>query len=171
MNAPAPANDTTALSVEDERAVERFLIREAALLDAGDFGGWLDLFAEDGLYWIPAEPGQTDPLGTVSIVYEDKPILAMRVERLGHPRVYAAEPRPRTMHMVGNVVAEAGENGEIVATSTLIVTSYREGPTVLHSGRARHRLVPGSGGDFLIREKRVDLIDCDGVHGPIIVPL
>ena len=171
MNAPAPANDTTALSVEDERAVERFLFHEAALLDAGAFEAWLDLFAEDGVYWIPAEPGQDDPLGTVSIVYEDKPILAMRVERLGHPRIYAAEPRPRTMHMVGNVTAKVGAEGEIVADATLVVTSFRDGPTVLHSGRSRHRLVAAPEGGFLIREKRVELIDCDGVHGPIIVPL
>lgn len=170
MNAPAAAPASRPLPVEDERAVERFLFHEAALLDTGRYADWLALFAEDGIYWIPGEPGQTDPLGTVSIVYEDKAILAMRVERLGHPRVYAAEPQPRTMHMIGNVTAAATEEG-IVAHSTLLVATYRDGPTVFHSGRACHRLVTDADGAFRIREKRVDLIDCDGVHGPIIVPL
>lgn len=171
MNAPAPAfSASPALSVEDERAVEKFLFAEAALLDAGRFEDWLALFADDGVYWIPGVPAQTDPLGAVSIVYEDKPILAMRVERLGHPRIYAADPCPRTMHMVGNVTVDVAEEG-LVARSTLFVSTYREGPTVHHSGHARHLLAPGPDGGFLIREKRIDLIDCDGIHGPIIVPL
>ena len=178
MNAPVAPIGTRPLSVEDERSVERFLFGEAALLDAGRFDEWLALYADDAVYWIPAAPDQTDPLGAVSIMYEDKPILAMRVERLGHPRIYAAEPLPRTMHMVGNVTAEAAEDGgkdgaedEIVARSTLFVATYREGPPGFHSGHVRHLLRPGPDGGFVIREKRIDLIDSDGVHGPIIVPL
>lgn len=171
MSAPAAAIATVpALSVEDERAIEKFLFTEAALLDAGRFDDWLALFAEDGVYWVPGAPGQTDPLGAVSIIYEDKPILAMRVERLGHPRIYAAEPRPRTMHLVGNVTVDPTEEG-LVARSTLFVSTYRDGATVHHSGHARHVLIPGPDGTFLIREKRIDLIDCDGIQGPIIVPL
>lgn len=172
MNAPAAVPTHRPLSAEEERAAERFVYHEAALLDAGRFDEWLALFADDGVYWVPGEPGQTDPHGTVSIVYEDKPILAMRVERLGHPRIYSAEPKPRTMHMVGNVTAEAdAETGAVVVNSTLLVAAYREGPPAYHSGRARHVLVDGHDGGFRILEKRVELIDCDGVHGPIIVPL
>ena len=50
---------------------EAYLIAEARLLDAGRFEEWLALFAEDGFYWIPAGPGQSDPLNHLSIFYED----------------------------------------------------------------------------------------------------
>ena len=37
-----------------------FVIREARLIDQQRFEEWLDLFAEDGIYWMPLEWGQTD---------------------------------------------------------------------------------------------------------------
>ena len=37
--------------------VERFLYREARLLDERRFEEWMNLFAEDGYYWVPAAPG------------------------------------------------------------------------------------------------------------------
>ncbi len=59
---------------QDLRAeAEAFLVAEARLLDSGRFEEWLALFAEDGFYWIPAAPGQSDPLNHLSILYEDKP--------------------------------------------------------------------------------------------------
>ena len=89
-----------------QHEVEQFLFHEARLLDLCGFEDWLNLFAEDGIYWIPSEPQQTDPIETVSIIYEDLSLMRMRVQRLVHPRAHALEPAPRTLHTVGNVEAE-----------------------------------------------------------------
>ena len=63
-----------------------FVIREARMLDELRFGEWLDLFTEDGHYWMPAEWGQTDEKLVGSLMYEDKLLLTVRVERLkGNP--------------------------------------------------------------------------------------
>ncbi len=35
-----------------------FVIREARMLDEEKFEEWLDLFTEDGIYWMPLEVGQ-----------------------------------------------------------------------------------------------------------------
>lgn len=43
-----------------QRDVETLLYRQAAMLDAKAWGAWIDLFAEDGVYWMPAAPEQTD---------------------------------------------------------------------------------------------------------------
>src|SRR5262249_44966581 len=75
---------------------EAFLVAEARLLDEGRFEDWLALFADDGFYWIPAAPGQNDPFNHLSIFYEDKSVLGMRIRRLAHPRAYSALPAPRT---------------------------------------------------------------------------
>src|SRR5688500_18770325 len=40
--------------------VETLLYRQAALLDAKRWQEWIDLFEEDGIYWMPVEPSQTD---------------------------------------------------------------------------------------------------------------
>ena len=48
------------LPYETQREIELFLLREAKLLDTGEFEAWLALYAPDGIYWMPSQPGQTD---------------------------------------------------------------------------------------------------------------
>ena len=157
------------MSEDTRRAAERFLHREAKLLDDGDFAGWLALFAEDGVYWVPGRPGQSDPKGEASIVYEDRAILEMRLRRLLHPHAYAASPRPRTTHLVGNVEIAAEGGGTLEVESAFVMTEYRAEARRWFSGRVKHVLRPHQDG-FRIVLKRVDLIDCDGVHGVMSVP-
>ena len=149
--------------------VERFLFEEAQLLDEGRFDEWLALYAEDAVYWVPSQPGQNDPQHTASIMYEDVAVLEMRVRRLSHPRAYAFDPAPRTTHLVGNVVVEDARDGLVIVASALVMTEFRGDAITTYSGRVRHELRP-QGDSFLIARKRVDLINCDGVHGVITVP-
>ena len=52
--------------------IEEFLYREARLLDERRFEEWMNLFAEDGYYWVPAAPDQKDPYDGVSIFFDDR---------------------------------------------------------------------------------------------------
>src|SRR5690606_19668980 len=70
------------LPYQTMREIELFVLNEARLLDEGEFEAWLDLYAPQGIYWMPSKPGQTDPLNVASIIYEDHAILAIRVQRL-----------------------------------------------------------------------------------------
>ena len=142
-----------------------FLIHEARLLDAGRFDEWLALFADDGFYWIPSRSDQTDPWNHFSILHEDPSVLRLRVRRLHHAHVHAAEPPPRTAHMVGNVtVSESADTAVCEARSTLMVAEYRAGERRLWAGQCLHRL-RRSGDGFKIVLKRIDLIDADASHG------
>ena len=38
--------------------LEAFVLAEARLLDERRFAAWLELFAEDGVYWVPSALGQ-----------------------------------------------------------------------------------------------------------------
>lgn len=169
----APASRLDAQPAADfatQRAVERFLHHEARLLDAGEFTAWLDLFGPDGRYWVPSRPGQTDPETVASIIYEDSALLEMRVRRFAHPRAYAARPQPRTTHLVGNIEIVGRPYGPDTyeVESALIVTEYREAQRRWFSGRCRHVLRRQDDG-FRIVLKRVDLTDCDGIHGAISI--
>ncbi|MFO0987193.1 MAG: aromatic-ring-hydroxylating dioxygenase subunit beta [Alphaproteobacteria bacterium] len=164
-----------AVEIDVKSEAEAFLIAEARLLDAGRFDEWLALFAEDGFYWVPAAPGQSDPLNHLSILYEDKSVLGMRVRRLGHPRVYSAQPAPRTAHLVGNVTAApgAGPGVDCEVRSTVMMAEYRPGQAAdrrLWAGQQTHKLRRTPEG-WRIVLKRVDLIDCDAVHGILAVPI
>jgi benzoate/toluate 1,2-dioxygenase beta subunit len=159
----APAQTTSAA---DLAAVETFLIDEAAMLDRQDFESWLDLFAEDGHYWVPATRNQTSPLNAVSIHYEDKALLQVRIMRLRHPQTESMHPSPQTMHSISNVRIEAvdEENGELVAASHLLMVEYRLDEQRVLAGHCRHRL-RRTGQGWKIIEKRVDLLGCDSERG------
>ena len=84
------------LDFATQRRIELFLFEEARLLDAGRFAEWLKLYEPQGIYWMPSQPGQTDPLNVASIVYEDHAILSIRVQRLLEARALVLTPMPRT---------------------------------------------------------------------------
>ena len=77
-----------------------FVYREARLIDQHRFEEWLELFAEDGHYWMPLEWGQTDPRLTCSLMYEDKMLLGIRVERLKGNRTFSQKPKSRCHHVL-----------------------------------------------------------------------
>ena len=63
-----------------DRELTDFVYAEARLLDELRFEDWLALFAEDGVYWMPLAPGQTDARLHASLMHEDKLLLQVRVE-------------------------------------------------------------------------------------------
>ena len=73
--APAP----TAAAGIDRAVVEEFLVHEARLLDERRFREWMELFAEDGTYWVPAAPDQESPFAQASLFYDDRNLMRTRV--------------------------------------------------------------------------------------------
>ncbi|MCC2099038.1 MAG: aromatic-ring-hydroxylating dioxygenase subunit beta [Hyphomicrobiales bacterium] len=150
-------------------AVSAFLSYEAELLDSRDFHSWLELFEEDGIYWVPTSRDQADMKNQVSIMAEDKALLGLRVERLGHPRAYSMEPQPATIHLIGNITVRE-EDGLIFARSKLIVDELRDDRPTRWSGSVTHTLRRREDG-FGIVLKRVDLIQAGGTFAAVTIPL
>jgi 3-phenylpropionate/cinnamic acid dioxygenase small subunit len=149
-------------------AVARFLNHEGRLLDQRKFADWLGLFDDDANYWIPLQRDQSDPRAIPSIVYEDKVLLAMRVERMMHPKAHSATPTPRTLHVIGvpDIAPHASDKASCtVTTSQLIIESF-EGSQRLYAAECRHVLRATQAG-LRIASKRIDLIDCDQFQGLI----
>ena len=153
----------------DTRPFERFLFHEARLLDERRFDDWLALFAPDGWYWVPLEESQASPADTMSIVYDDRRMLEVRVRRLMAPGAHALAPPPRTSRIVGNVAVESADGDATELSSRFQMVEFRLDRQRLYAGAARHRLIRGPGG-FRIAWKRVDLVDCDGMMEGISVP-
>lgn len=147
-------------------AVENFLFHEARLLDEGRFEDWVELFTADGEYWVPAVWQQPDPLDHLSLFYEDRNLLKVRINRLRHHGTTTMQPPSRTVHQVGNVAVRDAA-GEIVVESNLICAEYRLDRQRLFAGLVRHELRPGGAAGFQIQRKRVDLINCDTDAGHI----
>src|SRR6185295_8938833 len=98
-----------------------FLEHEARLLDEAKFDDWLKLFTADAWYWVPSEPGQSNPHDTVSLIYDDRRLLETRVRRLASPRMYSQEPRSRCSRVVGNATIEAAEGRSATVRSKFVM--------------------------------------------------
>lgn len=159
-----------ALEDSELRQIERFLYREAALLDDKSWPEWLALYADDCFYWVPSTAGQADPINTVSLFAENRMMMEMRILRVSHPRAFSQDFPTRTSHLVGNMTIESdnadkwdgGTNprADIVVRSSLHVLEYRKEDQRMFGGTVRHWL-RRDGAEWKIALKRIDLINCD----------
>ena len=145
-----------------------FVYREARLLDELRFNEWLDLFTEDGHYWMPAEWGQTDTKLVGSLMYEDKLLLTVRVERLKGNRTFSQKPKSRCHHVLQ---APCIDSRDDAAQAYHVYTPFHYYETRLeerefYAGWAKHHLVVEEG-RLKIKLKRVDLVNCDASFGNI----
>src|SRR5262249_39440535 len=124
-DAPTRGPASPAVAGIDRAPFEEFLIHEARLLDERRFREWMELFADDGTYWVPAAPDQASPFDRASLFYDDRELMKTRVERLEHPRIHVQTPPSRTAHLGGNVRVEQADEtkGEYVIGSTVIIWS------------------------------------------------
>ena len=89
--------------------VEQFLYAEARMLDDRDFEGWLECYAPQAEFWMPAWDDDdtlvTDPQREISLIwYGNKGGLEDRVFRIRTERSSATSlPEPRTGHNITNV--------------------------------------------------------------------
>jgi len=91
--------------------VEQFLYAEAALLDARDYRGWLDLVTDDIHYWMPIR--RTVSLSDLDLEFtkpgemayfdDDRALLEMRVKKLEAGSAWSEDPPSRSRHLVSNV--------------------------------------------------------------------
>jgi 3-phenylpropionate/cinnamic acid dioxygenase small subunit len=108
---------------------EQLLYRECRLLDSLRLEEWLELFTDDGVYWLPIVEGEPeDAAEAISIVYDDAERRAERVYRTLHTPVLDQNPRSRTMHLVGNVeVVGQDARGDTRVLCNQVVAELRPG--------------------------------------------
>jgi ethylbenzene dioxygenase subunit beta len=103
-------------SGDPEHEIERFLFREARLLDANDYEGWLSMLHPDIHYWMPliqsrykrdkAELYDPNRMAHFDERYDD---LALRAGRFKQKTAWAEDPPTRHCHFVTNIEIESGD--------------------------------------------------------------
>ena len=82
------------------REIEQFLYRQSELLDGKLWQDYIDLFTDDGVYWMPVIPEQTEWEGSPSIFAEDKHMMEVRMGRVTHPTAWSQAPMWSTSHVI-----------------------------------------------------------------------
>jgi 3-phenylpropionate/cinnamic acid dioxygenase small subunit len=143
-----------------------FTYSEARLLDERRFEEWLELFTEDGYYWMPLHHDQTDPLLEGSLMYEDKLLLRVRVQRLAGQRTFSQQPKSRSHHLLQQPTVEAAhpwhhpDSGQYAVRAAFLYTETRLDQQSHYAGWSTFQLKDVAG-NLRIHQKRVDLVNCD----------
>ncbi|HEV3350059.1 MAG TPA: aromatic-ring-hydroxylating dioxygenase subunit beta [Methylomirabilota bacterium] len=140
---PAPAAPPMRSEAE-HRAVADFLYLEARLADEARYAEWLELWTDDGVYWVPAttDPG-ADPERHLSHIYDNRARIETRVKLLQTGVRHSQEPASQMRRLVSNIEVEAAADGELVAGSNFILAELAvQARRELHwwAGRVTHRL-------------------------------
>ena len=111
--------------------IERFLTREARLLDQERLHEWLALLAPDIRYQLPVQEvryrNDTKPIGTGTGTYiydDDYALLEMRVKRMDTGLVWFEDPKTASRRLITNIDAEWSDlENEVDVYSTFL--AYR----------------------------------------------
>ena len=144
----------------DRQQVEQFIYHEADLMDEHRYDEWLALWTDDALYWVPSGGDDIDPKREISLIYDDRVRLQVRITRLKSGFAHAQEPKSRMRRVVSNIVTKEAENGDIVVFSNFLLIELRRGKQDTFAGRTIHRLRPDNG-SFRLASKKVLLVNND----------
>ena len=147
--------------------IQQFLYHQADLLDGKHWQAYIDLFADDGVYWMPTSPEQTEWLDSPSIFAEDKSIMEVRMRRVTHPNAWSQAPQWGTSHVVSNVTIESETDSELVVRSRFHMLELRRDAQRYFGGGYRHTLLK-RGGDFEIKLQRVDLLNAQAIFDYVV---
>lgn len=166
-----PTDDISPVSAEYHLA-KIFVEDEMQLLDSAAYERWMDLFTDDGLYWVPVDRNQESPIGHVSLFNDNKEIMRTRVERLRHPMIHVQIPASRSCRMLSSVrVKRRKEGSGLVVTGKYLLVEYRPGHNQqVIAGDAEYHLVE-TGAGLKIHLKKIVLINSDGVFPALAVPI
>lgn len=135
---------------------------EARLIDEKRFDEWYELFAADALYWMPLSRDQAIGEAHTSLLYEDKLLLKVRIERLRHPNAFSQQLPSFSQHVLQQPALESGEPASgrcVIRTPFIYVESQRDRQLML-AAVAYHHLAAEAGG-WKIKMKKVDLLNRD----------
>jgi 3-phenylpropionate/cinnamic acid dioxygenase small subunit len=153
--------------MELQHEVEQFLYRQSELLDTRQWQAWIDLFADDGVYWVPADPAHRHWDGVPAIFAEDKNLMSVRMKRVLHPDAWSQRALWGTNHVVGNVVIEKLDGIDVHVRSRFHMMELRRDDVRHFAGSYRHHLKRTSDG-FRIQLQRVDMTNAQASYDYVL---
>ena len=143
--------------------VEAFLYMEARLQDTHDYDGWDALWEDDAIYWVPANAHDIDPETQMSIIYDNRSRIRVRMDQLKTGRRHTQTPPSALARIVSNVEITKAEGDEVrVLANVLIYEDNLRGETIW-AARNEYRLRRVEGA-FRLVFKKVALVNA---HKPI----
>jgi 3-phenylpropionate/cinnamic acid dioxygenase small subunit len=154
--------------VKAQHDVEQFLYRQSELLDSKQWQKWIDLFAPDGIYWMPPDASYKTWDGQPAIFAEDRNLMTVRMLRVLHPDAWSQRPLWETNHVVSNVVIrKIAKNGDVEVTSRFHMMELRRDDVRHFAGSYFHKLKK-IGNGYTIKLQRVDMTNAQAAYDYVL---
>ena len=123
-----------AMTMEQRATLEdvtQYLYREARLQDEHQYDAWESLWADDGVYWVPANGDDIDPELKMSILYDNRSRIALRIRQYHTGKRLSQTPQSRLRRLISNVEVLSDDGREIlVAANAMLFESQTRGDVV-----------------------------------------
>ena len=148
--------------------VEQFLYQQSELLDTRQWQKWIDLFAPDGIYWMPPDASYKTWDGQPAIFAEDKNLMEVRMRRVLHPDAWSQRPLWGTNHVVSNIsIQKIHKNGNLDVKSRFHMMELRRDDVRHFAGSYTHQLKKTRSG-FKIKLQRVDMTNAQAAYDYVL---
>jgi 3-phenylpropionate/cinnamic acid dioxygenase small subunit len=140
--------------------VTEFIYREARLQDTHAYDDWEALWTDDAVYWIPANGDEPDPEREMSIIYDNRSRIALRIKQLHTGKRHTQTPRSRLGRIVSNIEIARCEGDDIHASANAMVfESNLRGETIWAT--RNEYLLRKTDGELRMARKKVVLVNND----------
>lgn len=140
--------------------ITQFLYHEARLQDEHRFQDWEALWTEDAVYWLPANGENTDPERDMSILYDNRSRIGLRIRQFLTGKRYSQMPVSRLRRVIGNIEVLGDElNGTRITANMLLYESHRRGQ-IMWAARNEY-LLRQVDGQWRLAFKKVALVNND----------
>jgi 3-phenylpropionate/cinnamic acid dioxygenase small subunit len=138
--------------------ITQFLYREARLQDEHRFQEWEALWTADATYWVPANGEDTNPERDMSIIYDNRSRIGLRIRQFLTGKRYSQMPVSRLRRVIGNVEMVGDEaGGTRVTANMLLYESHRRGQ-IMWAARNEY-LLREVDGQWRLAFKKVALVN------------
>lgn len=133
--------------------VSQFIYQEARLQDEHRYADWENLWTDDAIYWVPANGDDVDPEQQMSIIYDNRSRLSLRVKQLYTGKRHTQLPESRLCRVVSNIEV-VGQDGDclVVRSNAIIFESHTRGE-VLWASKNEYRLRQVNGAWRMVTKK------------------
>lgn len=147
------------LDQNNKHAIEQLIDTEIQLLDQQDFSAWQQLLTPEYTYWIPLRREQSSPLHESSLLYEDRFLTTLRINRLANARNYSQQPKSRSLHIAQRPLIRMQDDPLSAFSSTNMLYCEARGDREWHYPvTVEHQLINVEG-TWKIKGKKILLLN------------
>jgi len=150
-----PLTNEQRATLED---VTQFIYREARLQDEHRYDEWETLWTDDGVYWVPANGDGGDPEQVMSIIYDNRSRIALRIRQYHTGKRFSQTPQSRLRRLISNIEVTEDDGQELSVGSNVLIFENQTRGDVLWAARTEYRLRRVDGALRMAR-KKVNLVN------------